>query len=234
MVSLVMMTTGLPQATDLFCSWSGGKDICLAVHRSYDIGGRLRAGLTMLDETGERSRSHGLPRSLLEAQAEAMGIDLVFRSATWGDYTDAFVDGLEELNARGLTTGVFGDIDIESHRQWVVDACERAGVTPMHPIWQEDRRALVDEGIARGIRSRIVVVNTNHLPESFLGRELDAETVEAIVAAGADACGENGEYHSLVTDAPLMTHPLAVDVQNTIRIEGYAFHQLAFAADRSV
>ncbi|MEM9420539.1 MAG: diphthine--ammonia ligase [Planctomycetota bacterium] len=223
------MTADSSTTSDLFCSWSGGKDICLAVHRAHDAGGRLRAALTMLDETGERSRSHGLPKALLEAQADSMGIDLVFRSATWGEYTDAFVDGLEELKARGLTTGVFGDIDIESHRQWVVDACERAGVTPLHPIWQEDRRALVDEGLERGIRSRIVVVNTNHLPEEFLGRELDAETVEEIVAAGADACGENGEYHSLVTDAPLMKQPLEVEVQDTVRIEGYAFHKLTLA-----
>ena len=187
----------------------------------------------MLDETGGRSRSHGLPKALLEAQADSMGIELVFRSATWSGYTDAFVDGLNELKARGLTEGVFGDIDIESHRQWVVDACGRAGVTPRHPIWQEDRRALVDEGIRRGIRSRIVVVNTSHLSESFLGRELDVATVDAIVAAGSDACGENGEYHSLVTDAPLMARPVEVEVQDTKRIEGYAFHQLALRGGSS-
>lgn len=201
------------------------------MHRAHDTGSRCRAALTMLDETGERSRSHGLPKALLEAQAQSMGLDLVFRSATWGGYTDAFVDGLKELKARGLTAGVFGDIDIEDHRQWVVDACEQAGVTPWHPIWQEDRRALVDEGIRRGIRSRIVVVNTNHLPEDFLGRELDAATVDAIESAGADACGENGEYHSLVTDAPLMDRPLRVDVQETVRITGYAFHRLTLASE---
>ncbi|HUV60630.1 MAG TPA: hypothetical protein VMW71_00475, partial [Thermoplasmata archaeon] len=44
-----------------FCSWSGGKDSCLALFRALGSGLRPTVLLTMLTETGERSRSHGLP-----------------------------------------------------------------------------------------------------------------------------------------------------------------------------
>ena len=44
----------------------------------------------------------------------------------------------------------------------------------------------------------------------FLGRTLDEATLAAIAATGADICGENGEYHTLVTGGPLFRHPLPV------------------------
>lgn len=211
---------------DIFCSWSGGKDICLAVHRAVESGARLKTVLCMLDETGDRSRSHGLPKPLLEAQAKRMNANIVFRSATWHDYTDAFIDGLQEIRATGLQHGVFGDIDIDSHRQWVIDACTQASVIPHHPLWQDNREKLVREGIARGIKSRIVVVNTTHLPESFLGMQLTEDTMQAIIAHGADACGENGEYHTLVTDAPMFDEPIHASLDQVVRFGDYAFHKL--------
>jgi len=211
---------------DIFCSWSGGKDICLAVDRAVESGARLKTVLCMLDETGERSRSHGLPKSLLESQAKSMNANIVFRPATWNDYTDAFIDGLKEIRATGLKHGVFGDIDIESHRQWVVDTCTQADAIPHHPLWQQSREALVRDGIAREIQSRIVVVNTTHLPESFLGRQLTEDTMQDIIAHGADACGENGEYHTVVTNAPIFDEPIHLALDQIVRLGDYAFHKL--------
>jgi diphthine-ammonia ligase len=44
----------------------------------------------------------------------------------------------------------------------------------------------------------------------FLGRTLSAETVADLEAAGADPCGENGEYHTLVLNCPLFAQRLEV------------------------
>src|SRR6478672_284614 len=99
----------------LCCSWSGGKDSCLALHRSLVAGAGLSGLLTMFTEDGERSRSHGLPRAVLEAQAAAIGVPLFFASATWDEYETAFVELLRAAKERGATTAVFGDIDIPRH-----------------------------------------------------------------------------------------------------------------------
>ena len=54
-------------------SWSGGKDSCAALVRaraSYDV----VAMVTMFDESGLRSRSHGLRPEVLTAQADRLGL----------------------------------------------------------------------------------------------------------------------------------------------------------------
>ena len=55
----------------------------LALHRALEAGDDVQALLAMFDETGERSRSHALPPHLMQDQADALGIPLVMRRATW-------------------------------------------------------------------------------------------------------------------------------------------------------
>ena len=50
-------------------------------------------------------------------------------------------------------------------------------------------------------------VDAAKLDASFLARELTPELVAELEAGGADACGEEGEYHTMVTAAPLFAAP---------------------------
>jgi diphthine-ammonia ligase len=191
-----------------FCSWSGGKDAYLALARAVAAGGRPVALVCMLHEDGERSRGHGLPVSCLEAQAAALGVPLVTAATTWDDYEATFVALLHELRQTGVEAGVFGDIDLEGHRVWVQGVCETVGLTWHLPLWQEPRRVLIDELLGSGVRATVVAVDAAKLDASFLGRELTPELVDELEAAGADACGEEGEYHTMVTAAPLFAAPV--------------------------
>ena len=194
---------------DVVVSWSGGKDSALALWRARARGHRPIALLTMLDETGERSRSHGLPVDVLEAQAASIGVPLVTASATWDDYTDAFVRALAALATPTVRGCVFGDIDIEPHRQWCIDAARAAGLEAIHPLWQEPRRALLQELFDEGFGATIVVLREPTLdPLALLGRELTPTIVDAIAAAGHDASGETGEYHTVVTAGPIFAAPV--------------------------
>jgi diphthine-ammonia ligase len=191
-----------------FCSWSGGKDAYLAFARAVAVGGRPATLVCMLHEDGRRTRGHGLPVALIEAQAAALGISLVTRATTWDDYEATFVGVLHELRQRGVEAGVFGDIDLEGHRVWVEGVCDVAGLSCHLPLWQEPRRRLIDELLADGVRATTVAVDAAKLDTSFLGRELTGELVTELEAAGADACGEEGEYHTMVTAAPLFSVPV--------------------------
>lgn len=191
-------------------SWSGGKDSALALRRATRRGHRPVALLTMLDETGARSRSHGLSRAVLEAQAASIGLPLATAAATWDGYTDAFVRALSGLAAPGVGGCVFGDIDIEPHRRWCVDAARAAGLEALHPLWQEPRQLLLDELFADGFRATIVVIREGTIDPGLLGRELTPQVAEAIAAGGHDASGENGEYHTVVTAGPILARPLAL------------------------
>src|SRR5665648_1026180 len=134
-----------------FCSWSGGKDAYLGFARAVAAGGLPGALVCMLHEDGDRSRGHGLPVALLEAQAEALGIPLVTR-ATWDDYEATYVSVLHELRAQGVEAGVFGDIDLEGHRVWVEGVCGVTDLSCHLPLWQEPRRRLIGELLAGGGR----------------------------------------------------------------------------------
>jgi uncharacterized protein (TIGR00290 family) len=197
-----------PGSARAFFSWSGGKDSMLALHRALAAGWRVEALLAMFDETGQRSRSHAIAPALMQAQAAALGIPLVTRQAGWHDYEAVFSDQLRAFAGQGLTHGLFGDIDLQPHRDWEEKVCAQAGLRAELPLWQQPRRALVDELLALGYRARVVCVDARWLDAGFCGREFDAAFL-ADLPPGVDACGENGEFHTFVYAGPRLAQPVA-------------------------
>lgn len=163
--------------------------------------------LTMFDETGLRSRSHGVPRSLVESQARAMGLELLGPSAGWKDYESVFVAALRALRARGIEVAIFGDIDLEPHREWEERVCKAAGLDHCLPLWQRNRLELARESIALGFKAIVVCVDSRYLDDEFCGRQFD-ESFIADLPPGVDACGENGEFHTFVYDGPSFQGPV--------------------------
>ncbi|MEO8900377.1 MAG: diphthine--ammonia ligase [Polyangiaceae bacterium] len=190
-----------------FFSWSGGKDSMLALHRALDAGYRVEFLLAMFDEQGERSRSHGLSPHLLRAQAEALGIPLVMRRASWATYETEFIAATTAFAAMGLKYGLFGDIDLEPHRAWEEKVCGAAGIEAVLPLWHEPRRELVNEFLALEYRARVVCTNARWLDGSFCGRLFDAAFLRDLPPE-VDACGENGEFHTFVFDGPRFAKPV--------------------------
>ena len=192
------------------CSWSGGKDAYLALQRAVAAGGRPAALLCMLHEDGSCSRGHGLPLATLEAQASALHVPLVTHATTWNDYEGTFLEALRSLRAIGVEAGVFGDIDLEEHREWVDGVCARVGLRAYLPLWQAPRAAIVDELLAHGVEATIVAVDAGRLDATFLGRRLSPGVVADLAAAGVDICGDEGEFHTVVTFAPLFGCSIAL------------------------
>ncbi len=209
-----------------FCSWSGGKDSCLALYRAARAGGEVRWLLNMCTESGERSRSHGLSVDVLRAQAAAVGIPIVFRAASWDDYERVFLEALAEFKEKGAVAGVFGDIDLDPHREWVERVCASAGVEAHEPLWKGLRRELLDEFLGAGFEARLVALKDSALSSDLLGRRLDGELIAEIESAGADACGENGEYHTVVVNGPLFSRPLELVAGRRVLRDGYWFLDL--------
>lgn len=189
------------------CSFSGGKDSCLALWLAQRQGHDVRTLLTMFEESGQRSRSHAVSRPLMEAQAEALGCKLLVRQASWKDYEQVFIATLTELRNEGYSSAIFGDIDLQEHRDWEEKVCAAAGMTAVLPLWQNDRLQLVDEVLAAGFRATVVCTDSRYLSDDFCGRPFDARFI-ADLPAGVDACGENGEFHTFVYDGPCFRHPV--------------------------
>lgn len=206
-----------------FCSWSGGKDSCLALYHAIGQGGRPRFLLTMLAEDGQRSRSHGLPISLLQKQASSLGLQLIVNSTSWDDYEKTFISTLLEFQKNGIKAGIFGDIDLEAHREWTQRVCSVADIRTYQPLWKKARRDILDELLEAGFKATIVAVKNGVLDKKFLARTLEADTICEIEKTGIDICGEEGEYHTVITDGPIFSNPLELNTKKQTLQNGYWF-----------
>jgi uncharacterized protein (TIGR00290 family) len=195
-----------------FCSWSGGKDSYLALNRALLDGYEITHLLTMFDETGERSRSHSVSLEVMRAQTGALGLELVSPSASWQDYETVFIRELEKLKARGIENAVFGDIDLQAHRDWEETVCSKAGIKAVLPLWNEKRLDLVEEFLNSSARSVVICVNEKFLPKEFCGRLFDRQFISDL-PADIDACGENGEFHTFVFDGKLFKNPVSYKIE---------------------
>ncbi len=202
------MNSPLESLDRYFCSWSGGKDACLALYRVWLKSGKPYRLLTTIDEDGLRTRGHGVPVPLLHQQAAAMDVPLLTLPTSWDDYEENFRAVLRSLASEGVTAGVFGDIDLVPHREWVERVCESEGMRAILPLWEEERAGLINEFLNSGFRAVICAVDESRLDPSFVGRELEPSLLPELEDAGVDLCGEEGEYHTFVTGGPLLSHEI--------------------------
>lgn len=200
-------------------SWSGGKDslaALAAIRERFDV----VAALTMFDEGGTRSRSHGLRPELIAAQADRLGLRPVFARCAWATYDAAFRDALIELAAEGITHAVFGDLVFPEHRAWAEARCAEARLEAVEPLWGQPTSDVFDAFAASGARALLVTVREPWLDESWLGRPLAAAMKDTFIERGIDPCGENGEYHTAVIDSPLFSRPITVTHGERVRRGG--------------
>lgn len=205
-------------------SWSGGKDSCAAYHRARSDF-HFVCALTMFNNDGTRSRSHGLRPEILEAQVERLGLRMITQNCEWASYDEAFDRGLGEVAALGVTHVVFGDILFDEHKQWAERLAAGRGLTAVEPLWKQSTIDLYRDFLALDARARIVTVRASKLDESFLGRELTEDLLPELAARGVDPCGERGEYHTVVTACPAFSRPL------NVRAGGRAIHTGCIAED---
>ena len=211
---------------NLVCSWSGGKDSCYALLKAIQTGYIPTILLNVLNEDGKISRSHGIPAAILRAQAKRAGLPIELISSSWEEYEKKFTACLVQLKDQyDLTHAVFGDIDLQAHRDWEEKVCAQAGLTAVLPLWKQDRRKLVLQMLDTGIEAMIVSCNTQ-MGRSFIGKIIDHDLVNELESLGVDPCGENGEYHTLVLDCPLFEKRLDVIVQDQQLHDQYWFAHL--------
>jgi uncharacterized protein (TIGR00290 family) len=206
-----------------FCSWSGGKDSCLALYKAIQNGGIPKAIFTMLTEDGQRSRSHGLPIALIKRQATVLGIPLVVRKSSWNNYEDNFISAIRDFKESGIEYGVFGNIDLEAHLEWVEHVCSSVAIRPYEPLWKRNRQDILNEFLNLGFKAMIIAIKQDVLSKSFLGRTLDQGVITDMEKVGIDASGEKGEYHTVVTEGPIFSSTIYFETKKQITRDGYCF-----------
>ena len=191
-------------------SWSGGKDSCFAMMKAMENDFTPMVLLNMMNENGKVSRSHSIPKEILERQADMLGIPIITKPASWDAYEQIFLTTLQELKQMyQIDAAVFGDIDLQEHRDWEEKVCAATGLEAILPLWKQNRKELVLNMIESGIETYVVSCKDT-MGEFFLGKKITTTLIEQLEKIGIDACGENGEYHTLVVDAPIFKNRVNV------------------------
>jgi diphthamide synthase (EF-2-diphthine--ammonia ligase) len=90
------------------------------------------------------------------------------------------------------------------------------------PLWKRDTAALARAMIACGLKARITCLDPRKLPRSFAGRAFDLALLEEF-PEGIDPCGENGEFHTVVTAGPMFAAPIPIHIGETVERDGFVF-----------
>ncbi|MEK4094368.1 Dph6-related ATP pyrophosphatase [Viridibacillus sp. FSL H8-0110] len=191
-------------------SYSGGKDSTLALYKTMQEGTAIGI-IVMMEETGERSRSHSLIPSVLKAQAESIRLPLYTGAATWEGYEGVFVKLLKDAKELGAEVLVTGDIDVPEQDCWHERVTSSVGLELGMPLWQKSHKDVVEEFIHLGFVTKVVAVNLKKgMKEEDLGRVLTLEYMKELEERGIDPCGEAGEFHTTVISGPLFKQDLKV------------------------
>jgi diphthine-ammonia ligase len=185
--------------------WTGGKDSALALHRIAAQGHRVVGLVTFVPE-GAEFLAH--PLEILSAQAAALG--LPHRSVAVAEpydrsYERALSEIRKDFRADAVITGDIAEVD--GYPNWIRERSRPVGLKAWTPLWQEDRLHLLS--LLCDLRFQVIFsgVRAAYLGEEWAGRELNRSCLSTLRAVaeekGMDLCGEQGEYHTLVLDAPL-------------------------------
>ncbi|NAR51568.1 diphthine--ammonia ligase [Acinetobacter haemolyticus] len=204
-------------------SFSGGKDSSLALYHAMQTGTVIGL-IVMLEEQGQRSRSHAMPLDIIHAQANAIGLPVFMASSSWADYETKFIALLEQAKQQNAEVLVTGDLDRPEHGCWHDRVTQQVGLKLGMPLWLRPHREVVEEFINLGFQSIIVTINLKlGMKIEDLGNVLTLEYIQELENRGIDPCGEGGEFHTTVIDGPIFNKAIPVRRGDIVYHEEYAF-----------
>ena len=162
---------------------------------------------------------HGVREELLDQQAQRLGIELLKlrlpETTSMEEYQLRMAQILQPLADAGITKSIFGDIFLEDLRLYRENQLATVGMQGIFPLWKRPSMELLEEFWGLGFKTIVVSVNGNVLDRSFCGRVLDRDFVSEL-PANIDPCGENGEFHTFVFEAPYFSQPIDFQKGETV------------------
>jgi diphthamide synthase (EF-2-diphthine--ammonia ligase) len=109
--------------------WSGGKDSALALDRAAKSGIEVGSLLNFYDAAAGRVRFHATRVEMIQAQADAIGIELRAIGTTWAEMEGRLLEELGRLRREGFAGVVLGDIHLVDVRAWYEGRVTAAGLS---------------------------------------------------------------------------------------------------------
>jgi len=208
-------------------SWSSGKDSVWALHllrQQPEI--EVTALLTSFNSAAGRVAMHAVRRPLVDAQAARTGIPQWSVNLPWpcsnAEYEERMRAVCQRAVAEGITAVAFGDLFLQDIRDYRERQLQGTGLEPLFPVWEIPTAKLARDMIAAGLKAKITCVDPAQVDRSFAGRDFDQALLDSL-PPGVDPCGENGEFHTFVYDAPVFSSPIEVRMGEIVERDGFVF-----------
>ena len=214
-------------------SWSSGKDSAFALHVArVDLGIDVQGLMVCVNADADRVAMHAVRRTLLEAQAERLGLPLVVieipSPCPHELYAARMAAAMTAARRAGIEQIVFGDLFLEDVRAYRERNLDGTGITPVFPLWGRPTDLLARDMLAAGVRAVLTCVDPKVLADDFSGRAFD-ETLLGDLPNHIDPCGERGEFHTFVWDGPGFSSPIDIEIGETVCRDGFVFRDVLAA-----
>ena len=182
--------------------------------------------VTTFNNAADRVAMHAVRRSLVEMQAARAGLPLWPVELPWpcsnAEYETRMRAVCERAVGERIDAIAFGDLFLEDIRQYRIRQLETTCLEPLFPIWGIPTDQLSREMIRGGVKARLTCVDPSKLDAGFAGREYDDALLNEL-PPGVDPCGENGEFHTFVYEAPVFSEPLPIEGGELVNRDGFVF-----------
>lgn len=182
--------------------------------------------LTTVNATADRVSMHAVRRTLLRAQADALGLPVTVvelpQPCDNTIYEQQMAAAMASAAAEDTGHIIFGDLFLDDVRAYREQRLAPTGITPLFPLWGRPTDIVASDIIDCGIRAIVTCVDPAQAPADLAGRWYDRAFL-ADLPLGVDPCGENGEFHTFVVDGPGFADPLDIRVGDIVERDGFVF-----------
>jgi len=199
--------------------WTGGKDSALAFQVSLNLRD-IRRLICFVPADNRQFYAH--PTQLMELQAQKIGTPIEFVPIS-EPYQLSYRQQIEATRDTGIEVLITGDIStVNGMPNWIDEVA--AGLVEVYkPLWELDRYAILDTLIANKFKVICSLAYKKHFRQTIAGRYLDAALISELKQLPIDACGEQGEYHTWVLDAPFFKKSVKLEGTCVVEVPEYCY-----------
>ena len=201
--------------------FSGGKDSTFACWRAMQHE-EVACLISVLSRNEESYMFHTPNVRWVPLQAEAAGLPLV-QGETEGRKEEELADlssvirlAMDRHGIEGVVTGALQSLYQASRIQRI---CADLDLWCFNPLWHTDPHRYLQNLLSLGFRAVITGVFSSPFDASWLGRELDRDTIRELEVIACThritLTGEGGEYETFVLDAPFFRQRIVVQEAET-------------------
>ncbi|OIQ24347.1 adenine nucleotide alpha hydrolase [uncultured Vibrio sp.] len=212
---------------NVIISWSSGKDSTLTLLRLLENTNYQVVGL-YTTYVQDEVPFQATPLDVVKMQADLCGLPLVtielpevFPSNDI--YQQRVIDGIKSANL-SVDAVAFGDMFCNGIAEYRKSYIEPAGFECVFPLLGESPTALANEILQRGIMTTLITVDSSQLNRQFCGQEYTFNLLSSLPSS-VDPCGENGEFHTLVTHAPCFEGKIEIERLNVEHGERFSYQR---------